>query len=115
MEKDQVLAELTAERLDLCDYLEQLDDDAWTTTSLCAGWTVHDVVAHLVLNTEQTTLEFIKGLIRRHAATSTACRSSRPRPVRRSPHLRNSCASSASPPTPIVGHRAVHRSTHSWT
>ena len=32
--------------------------------SLCPGWTVHDVVAHLALNTEDTTLGFVLGLIR---------------------------------------------------
>ena len=36
-----------AERSALADDLSQLDDAAWTTPSLCAGWTVQDVVAHL--------------------------------------------------------------------
>lgn len=36
-----------AERNALAGDLSQLDDAAWTTLSLCAGWTVEDVVAHL--------------------------------------------------------------------
>ncbi|MEJ2867476.1 maleylpyruvate isomerase family mycothiol-dependent enzyme [Actinomycetospora sp. OC33-EN08] len=45
--------DVAAERLDLADQLEDLTDEEWTTPSLCAGWTVHDVVAHLTLSTGQ--------------------------------------------------------------
>jgi len=42
------LAELTRdERLALIDLLEGLDEHEWTTPSLCEGWTVQDVAAHL--------------------------------------------------------------------
>ena len=64
MHRDDVLAELTAERLDLCSYLEQLGSADWQVPSLCAGWTVHDVLAHLVVNTEETVSGLVKGLIR---------------------------------------------------
>ncbi|GAA1547186.1 maleylpyruvate isomerase family mycothiol-dependent enzyme [Nocardioides humi] len=37
-----------AERLALLADLEPLAADAWEQPSLCAGWTVHDVLAHLV-------------------------------------------------------------------
>ncbi|MGV0741129.1 maleylpyruvate isomerase family mycothiol-dependent enzyme [Mycolicibacterium sp. XJ870] len=37
-----------AERAALIADLEHLDDAQWETPSLCDGWTVHDVVAHLV-------------------------------------------------------------------
>ena len=37
-----------AERRALIDDLTGLDDEQWTRPSLCGGWTVHDVVAHLV-------------------------------------------------------------------
>lgn len=37
-----------AERAALVDDLRLLDEDQWDRPSLCAGWTVHDVVAHLV-------------------------------------------------------------------
>lgn len=50
----QLLPEVWAERLDLADFLETLDEREWTTESLCSGWTVHDVVAHLTLSPRQT-------------------------------------------------------------
>lgn len=37
-----------AERRALIDALEGLDDDQWEMPSLCEGWSVHDVAAHLV-------------------------------------------------------------------
>jgi uncharacterized protein (TIGR03083 family) len=36
-----------AERLDLIDFLETLGSDDWAVPSLCDGWTVLDVAAHL--------------------------------------------------------------------
>ena len=48
------LADVAAERLDLCDFLETLDDRDWQVRSLCAEWTVHDVLAHLTLSHRQT-------------------------------------------------------------
>jgi len=38
------------ERHALIADLEGLSDEQWRTPSLCAGWTVHDVAAHLVGN-----------------------------------------------------------------
>ncbi len=35
------------ERSDLADQLEALDDQQWAAGSLCDGWTVRDVAAHL--------------------------------------------------------------------
>lgn len=39
-----------AERHALVDDLSRLTDEQWRTPSLCEGWTVHDVAAHLVGN-----------------------------------------------------------------
>ena len=50
----QLLPEVWAQRLDLADFLETLDEREWATESLCAGWTVHDVLAHLTLSAHQT-------------------------------------------------------------
>ena len=41
--------EIAASRRELADYLDTLTDADWNTKSLCAGWTVKDVAAHLVL------------------------------------------------------------------
>src|SRR6266481_551595 len=38
---------LRAERRDLRSLLEALTDAQWETPSLCNGWTVHDIVAHI--------------------------------------------------------------------
>lgn len=45
--REQLWAMVHAERAALADDLGALDDDAWRTPSLCAGWDVEDVVAHL--------------------------------------------------------------------
>ena len=36
------------ERSELADFLEQLSPDQWEVDSLCAGWRVRDVVAHVI-------------------------------------------------------------------
>lgn len=38
---------IAAERRRLADALDQLDPDDWQSPSLCQGWTVHQVAAHL--------------------------------------------------------------------
>lgn len=59
-----VWAMVHAERRALSADLEHLDDDSWGRPSLCAGWTVHDVVAHLVDSARTTRLSFVVGLAR---------------------------------------------------
>lgn len=44
-----VWGEIAATRRETADYLETLDDDAWEKASLCAGWKVKDVAAHMVM------------------------------------------------------------------
>ncbi|MEU3046643.1 maleylpyruvate isomerase family mycothiol-dependent enzyme [Streptomyces sp. NPDC006984] len=53
-----------AERAALIHDLESLDDRQWEQPSLCEGWTVHDVVAHLVDSARTTRLGFVVGLAR---------------------------------------------------
>lgn len=53
-----------AERAALIGDLERLDDERWDEPSLCAGWTVHDVVAHLVDTARTTRPGFLIGLAR---------------------------------------------------
>jgi uncharacterized protein (TIGR03083 family) len=40
---------IAAQRRAIADQLETLPADGWTTPSLCAAWTVRDVVGHLVM------------------------------------------------------------------
>ncbi|WP_405817656.1 maleylpyruvate isomerase family mycothiol-dependent enzyme [Streptomyces sp. NBC_00838] len=51
-----------AERAALIGDLERLDDERWDEPSLCAGWTVHDVAAHLADTARTTRLGFLAGL-----------------------------------------------------
>ncbi|MGW6415782.1 maleylpyruvate isomerase family mycothiol-dependent enzyme [Streptomyces sp. NPDC055055] len=53
-----------AERAALIDDLARLDDEGWQEESLCAGWTVHDVAAHLVDTALTTRIGFLVGLAR---------------------------------------------------
>ncbi|MFD5873872.1 maleylpyruvate isomerase family mycothiol-dependent enzyme [Streptomyces sp. NPDC060322] len=53
-----------AERAALIHDLEGLDGRQWEEPSLCAGWTVHDVVAHLTDTARTTRLGFLAGLAR---------------------------------------------------
>ena len=49
MNRDQVWQVIDAQRRSLADLLEGLTGDEWQLPSLCAGWTVRDVAAHLTL------------------------------------------------------------------
>lgn len=61
---NEVWSMVHAERAALIEDLTHLDDAQWDTPSLCAGWTVHDVVAHLINTARTTRISFITGLIR---------------------------------------------------
>ncbi|WP_214403048.1 maleylpyruvate isomerase family mycothiol-dependent enzyme [Pseudonocardia lacus] len=54
MDGNEILDWTRTERLGLADLLDGLDDDQWRAPSLCAGWTVHDLAAHLTLSTRTT-------------------------------------------------------------
>lgn len=47
MNDDELWAAIDAQRLRTTDLLETLDPDDWARRSLCEGWTVRDVAAHL--------------------------------------------------------------------
>ena len=47
MNSDEVWAVIDAQRADLADVLAGLTPEQWMTPSLCAGWRVRDVAAHL--------------------------------------------------------------------
>ncbi len=49
MNDDEIWAAIDAHRLRTAELLEQLSDDEWVRPSLCDGWTVRDVAAHLTL------------------------------------------------------------------
>lgn len=49
MDRDQVWQVIDAQRLSLAGLLEQLSADEWRQPSLCTGWSIRDVAAHLTL------------------------------------------------------------------
>ncbi|MFG3257620.1 maleylpyruvate isomerase family mycothiol-dependent enzyme [Streptomyces sp. NPDC048172] len=62
--KADIWTRVHAERAALIEDLAGLDEARWEVPSLCAGWTVHDVAAHLVDTARTTRLGFVAGLAR---------------------------------------------------
>jgi len=52
-----------AERWSLIQDLKLLPAESWTVPSLCPGWDIHDVLAHLVDDAKTTRLGFVRGFI----------------------------------------------------
>lgn len=50
MDRDQVWHTIDRERLSLADLFDDLSPQEWETPSLCVGWRVRDVAAHLTLS-----------------------------------------------------------------
>jgi uncharacterized protein (TIGR03083 family) len=63
MEKVAIWPTIHAERSALAADLESLDEAQWATPSLCDGWTVHDVLAHMTATTRITAPAFFGKLI----------------------------------------------------
>lgn len=55
---------LTAQRRHLADQLDALTEAEWDTPTLCAGWTVRHVVAHLVMPFRSSLPRFVAGMVR---------------------------------------------------
>lgn len=53
-----------AQRSALADTLEELTTKQWATPSLCAGWTVRLLAAHVLSGAEQTGPRFVRGMLR---------------------------------------------------
>ena len=58
----EIDALVDVERRALLAVLEQLDDAQWQTPSLCAGWSVRDLVVHLLMPYELSLPRFLGGL-----------------------------------------------------
>jgi uncharacterized protein (TIGR03083 family) len=54
---------IRAERASLVDALAGLPDDAWQRPSLCTGWSVREVVAHLIATAQMTPPVFLGRMI----------------------------------------------------
>ena len=56
-------SQIHAERGRLADTIEGLTPDQWATPSLCAGWNVGAMAAHLLSSAEQTPGHFMGGML----------------------------------------------------
>jgi uncharacterized protein (TIGR03083 family) len=56
-------ATIAAERQALADDLASLNDKQWATPSLCGGWSVRDVLAHMTATAETTPLTFLPRMV----------------------------------------------------
>ena len=64
MDREAIRRAVEAERRDLADLLDRLAPADWGAGSLCAGWTVRDVVAHLTLATRLSRRAAVLGVLR---------------------------------------------------
>ncbi|WP_432544124.1 maleylpyruvate isomerase family mycothiol-dependent enzyme [Kineococcus sp. SYSU DK002] len=62
--RTRIDAAVAAERLRLADLADGLDEHRWATPSLCAGWTVAHVVAHLTVTTRLTLPSLARAALR---------------------------------------------------
>lgn len=64
MEIDEVWAHTHEQRRALAALLRGLSEDEWAVPSLCDGWTVRDVAAHVMRSVTVTPLEITVALVR---------------------------------------------------
>ena len=64
MEKDDVWPAIYRERSALADLLETLATAEWEHESLCVGWTVRDVAAHVISSAGASVGEVVVGILR---------------------------------------------------
>ncbi len=62
--KNELWSLVHAERAALIDDLNSADQQVWSRPSSCPGWTVSDVVAHLIDNAHTTKIGFVVHLVR---------------------------------------------------
>jgi uncharacterized protein (TIGR03083 family) len=62
MEQSEIVAGLREERLALTEYLRTLSAASWDVPSLCAGWSVRNVVSHLVGNCADVLDQNLEGI-----------------------------------------------------
>jgi uncharacterized protein (TIGR03083 family) len=105
-----------AERRALVDDLDGLTSEQWGTASLSEGWTVHDVLAHLVVLAGMTPLRFVTRLagarfdFARYTSRAIA-RERRPDPAQTLAALRAAQDRTTAPPGPPqtwIGEHLVH-------
>lgn len=64
IDTEQVWQAVAAERAGLVELLRSLPENSWEQTSLCAGWRVRDVVAHLIMSADSGLGAIVFNLVR---------------------------------------------------
>ena len=64
MDKDEAWQVIHQERAALADLLESLTPEEWEHPSLCEGWSVRDVAAHLISAPELTVRQMVAAVLR---------------------------------------------------
>lgn len=108
MTDDTLWKEVEAARLRLADLLDSLTDDEWETPSLCDGWRIRDVAAHLTLPPTLTTRGWMKELARSGGSfhrmiKNSAIRAARQPTSELTTQLRLHAGSRRLPPAPGAG------------
>jgi uncharacterized protein (TIGR03083 family) len=106
---DEVFAAVARRRRAVADLLDDLDEQQLATASLCAGWDVGTVAAHLADAAAPSLVETLAALIRArgrlHEANDQSARRAARRPVHETAELLRQRASSRFTP-PVTGPRA---------
>ncbi|MBX7456342.1 maleylpyruvate isomerase family mycothiol-dependent enzyme [Mycolicibacterium sp. 3033] len=104
MEDALIRRHIAAQRRELADLIEALDADqpeCWDTPSLCAGWSVRDVAAHLTHGTlpaPRMLFEAARSGFRFNAVVDRMARTDRRSPTRIAAALRTDAESRRHPP-----------------
>lgn len=64
MDNEALWSTIHHERTRLADLLETLTDEEWDRASLCQGWRVRDVAAHIISTSDYSTAAMLTGAIR---------------------------------------------------
>ena len=95
-EVEELFAAAEANRLLAADMFAGLTEEQWLTPSLCAGWTVREVAAHLVPDAEPSTWRWSSRWCASAATWSGwSTRSPGPTPGRTAPPSWSPCSVSA--------------------
>ena len=83
MDDSQIWRYIDEQRVDLADFLDTLTPEQWETPSLCRGWTVRQVAAHITHSTTnwgKLTLELVRSGMRFNALTLRMARDDQRKP-----------------------------------
>ncbi len=83
MDDVQIWSYIDEQRVDLADFLDTLTPEQWETPSLCPGWTVRQVAAHITHSTTnwgKLTLELLRSGMRFNALTLRMARDDQRKP-----------------------------------